>query len=73
LPTKDIPVTVAPDDGWGPASAACPAPRHATVLGRDFPVRFDLYCQFAQIIRPGVIAGAWLSAALILVGGIKQE
>lgn len=68
LETKDVGGNVTPDGGWGATSAACPAPRHLTVQGRDIPIPFDLFCQYMAGIRPVVIAMAWLTAAFILLG-----
>lgn len=71
LKTKDIPVAITPDGGWG-GSSVCPAPRHVTVQGYDVPMPFDLFCKYAELIRPVLLTFAWLSAAFILVGGVKE-
>ncbi|WP_040578340.1 MULTISPECIES: virulence factor TspB C-terminal domain-related protein [Methylomicrobium] len=51
---------------------SCPAPLTATYLGKPITFRFDLLCQFANMIRPLIIAVAWLSAGLIVLGAIKE-
>lgn len=71
LKTKEIPVSITPDAGWGGGSS-CPAPRHVTVQGYDVPIPFDLFCKYAELIRPVLLTFAWLSAAFILVGGVKE-
>lgn len=72
LPNKTVDVTVLPDSGWGADNATCPAARHLTVQGRDIPIPYDLFCQFMSGIRPVILAMAWLSAAFIVVGGVKS-
>jgi hypothetical protein len=66
LDTKDKPISIAPDTGWGSDNAACPAPRHLAFSNVEFT--FTTYCDFMSGIRPVVIAAAWLAAAFILLG-----
>jgi len=63
---------ITPDSGWGPDDAACPAPRHVVVQGRDIPIPFDLFCHYMSGLRPVILAMAWLAAAFIFVGGIRS-
>lgn len=72
LPNKTVDVTVLPNSGWGADNATCPAARHLTVQGRDIPIPYDLFCEFMAGIRPVILAMAWLSAAFIVVGGLKS-
>lgn len=68
LQSKEKPISITPDSGWGAEDAACPAPRILHVQGREIPIPFDLFCTYMRGIRPIIIAMAWLSAAFILVG-----
>lgn len=71
IQTKDVVITITPDSGWGADNAVCPAPRHLSVVNANF--EFDLLCQFMSGIRPVIIAIAWLSAAMILIGFKRGE
>ena len=71
IQTKDAVITITPDSGWGADNAACPAPRHLSAANSNF--EFDLLCQFMTGIRPVIIAIAWLSAAMILIGFKRGE
>lgn len=70
LPTKNVPVSIIPDGGWGASSAQCPAPRYVYPQGREIPIPFDLFCTYANGLRPVIIALAWLMAGFILLGRI---
>lgn len=67
---RDINVSITPDGGWGPDSAACPADR---TFGKGWNFSFSMICDFASGIRPLVIAFAWLSAALMVVGVARKQ
>lgn len=54
-------------------SATCPAPLSASFLGQPLEISFDPLCQFANTLRPLIIALAWLSAGMIFVGGVRQN
>lgn len=71
IQTRDAAITITPDSGWGADNAVCPAPRHLSVVNANF--EFDLLCQFMSGIRPVIIAIAWLSAAMILIGFKRGE
>lgn len=68
VPNENKTLAITKDEGWGPSSSACPAPRTAQVLGMTLSMPFTMLCQFAQAIRPLFIAFAWLSAALTFFG-----
>lgn len=72
LPTSEKPISITPDSGWGADNASCPAPRHLTVQGRHIPIPYDLFCTWAQGLRPVILAMAWLSAAFILLGARNE-
>lgn len=71
LNERQLPVAIAPDAGWGPSDASCPAPRTLTAQGRSIEWSWDLYCDFAQGVRPLFLAFAWLSAAGMLVAALR--
>jgi hypothetical protein len=59
--------------GWGEGGGSCPAPRVVNVAGITLEMPFDLLCEFADGIRPIIIALAWLSAALAFLGLSKRD
>lgn len=63
--TKDVNVT--PMSGWG-GGGTCPSAKVVHVAGRDVPIPFDLVCDFMSGLKPIILALAWLSAAMILIG-----
>ena len=65
LETKDKSIAITPQTDWGFSDSVCPSPRH---LSSGVLISFEPYCDFMSGIRPVVIAVAWLSAALILLG-----
>lgn len=58
-------LTITRNQGWGPSSGSCPAPRviYLASAGRSFEFSFKPLCDFANGIRPLVIALSWISAA----------
>lgn len=50
----------------------CPAPMTATVAGMTIEWSFDPLCQYANALRPLVLALAWLSAGVIFIGGVRN-
>jgi hypothetical protein len=73
LQTTPITLNITPASGFGPSSAACPAPRTASVAGLTLAMPFDLLCEFADGIRPIVIGLAWVSAILGFMGLSKRD
>lgn len=73
LPASEKQISISPDGGWGADNASCPAPKQITVQGRAIPIPFDLFCTWANGMRPIVIAMAWLSAAFILLGARSES
>ena len=65
---EDKTLTITPKGGWGSESAACPAPVTKQVAGLSLEMSWQPFCDFASGIRPVVIAMAWLSAALMVLG-----
>jgi Neisseria meningitidis TspB protein len=68
LETKQVPLTVTPDSGWGASTAQCPAPRYIYPQGRQIAIPFDLFCTYMAGMRPIILAMAWIAAAFIVVG-----
>lgn len=53
-------------------AGACPAPVTASFMGRSISFSYDIPCQAAGMLRPLILALAWLAAGLIFIGGVKQ-
>jgi hypothetical protein len=68
VPNTNKPLTITMDEGWGPANGTCPAPRVIALSFASIPMPFDLLCQFANGIRPLIIAMAYLGAAFSFIG-----
>lgn len=75
--TPDLPVEQVPEpQGWSapiPADAACPAPEQFTITfpggyTHTIPYRYDPICEAVSMMRPIVLAFAYLSAAFIMLG-----
>jgi hypothetical protein len=68
--TDVINVSVTPASGWGSDNAECPQPVviQGPAWAGDFTLDTEPLCRFLHMIRPVVIALAWLSAALIVMG-----
>lgn len=70
---EDKQITLAPDGVWGPAGV-CPQPRVVTLAGGfQLSIPFTALCSFAEMIRPLVIAMAYLGAALMVVGVGRKD
>lgn len=71
LGTQSISVGITPIN-FGIA-AGCPADRQITVWGGGVvPIPLDDVCNFATMIKPLVLAMAWLAAGFIVFGSFKQ-
>lgn len=68
LQTKTVTLTIERSDGFGPSAGTCPAPKTATIMGKQVAFQWDLLCDFANGIRPLLIGFAYLSAALAFMG-----
>lgn len=68
LQTKTVTLTIERSDGFGPSTGTCPAPKTATIMGKQVAFQWDLLCDFASGIRPLLIGFAYLSAALAFMG-----
>jgi len=70
LTEKTINVSITPV-AVGP-SGTCPAPSPMVIHGTTGYFQWTTYCNFANGIRPILLAFAWLSAAGLLVGGFRS-
>ena len=70
---EDKTLTITPKAGWGNESASCPAPVTKQVAGLALEMSWQPFCDFAGGIRPVVIAMAWLSAALFVLGVARRD
>lgn len=66
-------LSITKDQGWGPSSSACPAPKTVTVMGKQLVMPFTLICDFASAIKPLLIAFAWLTAAMTFFGFSRRD
>jgi len=71
LPTENRSIALIQPVDIGNAGQ-CPAPMTATVAGMTIEWSFDPLCQYANALRPLVLALAWLSAGLIFIGGVRN-
>ena len=69
---EDKTLTITPEAGWGNENATCPAPVTKQVAGLNLEMSWQPFCDFASGIRPVVIAMAWLSAALFVLGVARK-
>lgn len=70
---KTIDLGFSPVDVPGATGGSCPAPVSITVGGRSASLSWDWLCQYANGIKPAVLAVAWLSAALIVFGAVRER
>lgn len=64
------------EDGYssGIGSGSCPAPMSLNlgIVNRVVEVSYQPFCDFLEMIRPLVIAGAWLISAFMYVGVLRR-
>lgn len=56
-----------------PGPGSCPAPATISTHFGNVTIDYSSYCNFASQLKPLVLTFAWLSAAFIVVGGMKEE
>jgi hypothetical protein len=70
IPITQVPMSLSPTSL---GSGSCPAPQLLDLQGQpDITLSYDRYCSFASSVSPLVIAFAWLSAGLLVMGGVKE-
>lgn len=72
LPDEQLNIDFSPDSGWQ-SVGTCPAPRTITVSGVELSFGWDLFCDFAEMIRPVIVGFAWFSAALLFYGYVRSS
>lgn len=65
---REINVQVNPESGFGPETGTCPAPRTLNLHAGPISMPYGLVCDLANGIRPLIVAGAFLAAAMMVVG-----
>mgnify|MGYP001076138991 CR=1 FL=1 len=73
LPDQAVPLAITPEEGFGSSAGSCPADKPLTVLGVSMAFKWGPVCDFANGIRPVVVAVAWLSAALGFFGFARRD
>lgn len=71
LETKAIPMLLTPVSVGGAGS--CPAPKNFSAMGKQMIFSYQPICTGATLMRPVVLALAWLIAAYIVVGSLKES
>ncbi|MCP5279672.1 MAG: hypothetical protein H6935_15165 [Thiobacillus sp.] len=69
VPTQ-LNVSLNPMAGWD-SPGACPADVVIDAMGQQIPFKFKGACDFFTMMRPVILAGAWIVATLIFVGGVR--
>lgn len=64
------PISITPVSVGGAGS--CPAPLTGSFLGKPIAFKFDYACTAANMLRPLILALAWLSAGIIFIGGVRN-
>lgn len=67
LPVKDVDFSFTPESGFA-GNAVCPPDTVVTVSGYTVAVPWSKFCDSLEMIRPMMLAMAWLMAAFILIG-----
>jgi hypothetical protein len=71
LETKAIPMTVTPVSVGGAGS--CPPDKTFSAMGKQMTFSYGAICSGATLMRPIVLALAWLIAAYIVAGSIRES
>ena len=53
-------------------AGGCPAPVTTSFMGQSISFSYDLPCQAAGMLKPLILAIAWLIAGIIFIGGVRQ-
>lgn len=67
LPVKDVDFSFTPESGFA-GNAVCPPDTVVSVSGYTVAVPWSKFCNSLEMIRPMMLAMAWLMAAFILIG-----
>lgn len=67
LPVKDVDFSFTPESGFA-GNAVCPPDTVVSVSGYTVALPWSKFCNSLEMIRPMMLAMAWLMAAFILIG-----
>lgn len=71
LKVQEVDFNFQPESGFA-GSASCPAPMSFNVHGNVITLNWQPFCNSLDMIRPFLLAMAWLSAAFIMLGARKE-
>lgn len=71
IPNTQIPLSFTPMTMPGSSATSCPVPETVGLGGHTFEIRYDGLCYYADSLRPFVILGAYITAAMIIFGVIR--
>ena len=66
---RDIDLITPVDVG---GAGVCPQPLVADFMGTSIVFSYELPCRAASMLKPLVLALAWLSAGVIFIGGVRN-
>lgn len=72
IPNETVVINALSPVSLAGGSGSCPADLSANYLGKTVTFSFEKPCEFASMFSPVMIAFAWLSAALIVVGPVRS-
>lgn len=71
IPKTQVPLNFTPMTMPGSSSTSCPSPETVSLAGHSFEIKYDGLCYYADGLKPFVILGAYISAAMIIFGVIR--
>ena len=72
IPKQEITLKFTPDNAF-PEGGTCPEPVRFDVFGKSFAFSLQPACDLAVMLRPMLIAFAWLAAAVFCVRTVRSE
>lgn len=72
IPSEEISLVFTPDNVF-PVTGTCPEPVQFAAFGKTFAFSLQPVCDVAKMLRPVIIAFAWLVAAFFVVKTIRSE